>query len=245
MGPKPAVRGWWWEIESHGITAPDDVSLKRSMFAVAAAKIIRNASFSIANKEYLATIPYCVICLSNCLSNDVLQRLGTDGESLRFDALDTLSNIGSTISLPKHGMVGIGLMQSIAFLLGAPVMGERQFGKEVLDRSAIMAADLLSQLSLGTENAGVLSVQAAALGLYAWLTAHLQSKKYRFSANIAGLAARYVALLARNGIRTDQPRWLLLIAFVLAASAIVAMAQALVNVWKGNACDVTPPSDPD
>ena len=208
MGPKPAVRGWWWEIESHGITAPDDVSLKRSMFAVAAAKIIRNASFSIANKEYLATIPYCVICLSNCLSNDVLQRLGTDGESLRFDALDTLSNIGSTISLPKHGMVGIGLMQSIAFLLGAPVMGERQFGKEVLDRSAIMAADLLSQLSLGTENAGVLSVQAAALGLYAWLTAHLQSKNESLVAAAITTLSRLMALPGQDSAgRFVKQRW--------------------------------------
>jgi hypothetical protein len=206
---------WWWTLESYEIVAPDEETMARSTQAVSALRIIRNLSFSRANAQYIVGNFYCLGCLVRCLGPDLLYRHGTNGSQLRFASLDTLSNIGACLSLPKLGMLGKGLMQQVAILLGAPVMmngggggggkggrgenssssdeenddkvnlsegeeeGEDDFSSlnptspKLLIRGAVLACDLLSQLSLGQDNSSALSTESGRLGIIAWLVAFL------------------------------------------------------------------------
>ena len=130
--------------------------------------------------------------------------------------MDTLANMGASMSLPKLGVMGKGLMQQIFVLLGGPIMmpasedgdsdddetkaasGEGSEDDDDDDdddedekvepelshriRGAILACDLLSQLSLGTENAHVIQQESMKLGAVAWLTSHLQNEKLQVAA---------------------------------------------------------------
>ncbi|QDZ18442.1 ARID domain-containing protein [Chloropicon primus] len=192
----------WWTLDSYNLFAPPEESLSRTTQAVAACRIIRNLSFARGNAEFMAANPYCVGALVRCLGEDLLFRHGTDGILLRFASLDTLANIAASMSLPKLGMLGKGLMQQVAILLGGPIMMppsddeesdssdnesdlEKENEEEELShriKGAILGCDLLSQLSLGTENAQVIQEEAIKLGLVAWLTSHLKKEKLQIAA---------------------------------------------------------------
>ena len=196
----------WWILDTYDLLALGDDNLAKSTQAVAACRIMRNLSFSRGNAEFMAANPYCVHILVRCLGEDLLYRYGTDGTLLRFAALDTLANLGTSMSLPKLGIVGKFVMQAIIQLLGGPIMippagdrgegdtsseGESDSEKENEDeepelspriKGAILACDLLSQLSLGTENAQVIQDESIKLGAVSWLTAHMKNERLQMAA---------------------------------------------------------------
>jgi len=220
---------WWWDLESEGVVAPDDGCFHRSMAGVAAIRVIRNLSFTRSNMNHFASTPFCVHCLTNCLSLEVIERLGTDGEEIRFSALDTLSNMGASMSLPKLGMVGKALMQSISVLLGAPVMGDEELDPEVTTKSAVLSADLLSQLSLGTENVSVIATEASRTGLYAWLSAHLKSKDPVLVTAAVSALSRLISLPGPDTTnRIIHQRWALRRLVELATSVKDGVPQAAI-----------------
>ena len=266
---------WWWTLESYDIVSPDEETYMRSTQAVAACQIIRNLSFTRGNAEHIAAHPYCVGCLVRCLGHDLLFRHGTDGSRLRFASLDTLSNIGACVSLPNLGMLGKGLMQQVAILLGAPIMmdgetvasdvkeeedgrGSGDKGSKNLDKvgddddamddvtkGAVLACDLLSQLSLGTENAHLIQQESCQLGIVAWLTTHLKIVKglkagdesqSRFSLLCAAVSAlqRLVSLPGSEEtiIRVCRQRWCLGRLIKVSTANSIEQVQQLAQQYK-------------